>query len=135
MLEKTDDLSHVQVASCGIGSWYVGELPDARMRSAARRRGVELTKRAEQFQDEFFDQFDLIIACDQKIYHALLQKAATATQKSKVQLLSSFCTKFEGEDIADPYYGGEEAFELALDILEDACQGIVERLRSQVAEG
>ena len=40
---------------------------------------------------------------------------------------TEFCTRFTHADhVPDPYYGGEEGFEYVLDLLEDACAGLLE---------
>ncbi len=34
--------------------------------------------------------------------------------------------KFKGSDtVPDPYFGGRQGFELVLDLLEDACEGLL----------
>ena len=49
----------VKVDSAGTGGWHVGELPDSRMRAAAKSRGYALTSRARQVQSSDLNQFDL----------------------------------------------------------------------------
>lgn len=40
--------------------------------------------------------------------------------------MTEYCTKFTHADyVPDPYYGGAEGFEYVLDILEDACAGLL----------
>ena len=34
------------------------------------------------------------------------------------------------QEVPDPYYGGPAGFEHVLDLVEDACEGVVERLRT-----
>ena len=118
----------IHVESCGIGDWHVGQLPDQRMRKAAKIRGITLTSRAQQFDTSFFTQFDYILAADKTVFHELQRYAKTPEQKIKIQLIMKFSKIYQEQDIPDPYYYGQDNFELVMDMLEDACQGLLERL-------
>ena len=39
--------------------------------------------------------------------------------------MTDFCRESDIKQVPDPYYGGEGGFELVLDILEDACRGLL----------
>ncbi len=39
-----------------------------------------------------------------------------------------FSKTYQEQDIPEPYYYGQDNFELVMDMLEDACQGLLERL-------
>lgn len=125
----TREYSHIplHVESCGIGSWHVGQLPDERMRHTAKRRGLTLTSRAQQFKPEFFDRFDYIFAADHEVMSELQKFAKTSPHKSKLHLMTAFSSCFKDQEVPDPYYQGEAGFEHVLDMLEDACQGFFEK--------
>ncbi|MBQ7422397.1 MAG: low molecular weight phosphotyrosine protein phosphatase [Prevotella sp.] len=125
------------IDSAGIGSWHVGEQPDRRMRKHAEQRGYDLSKlRARQFLPEDFDEFDYIVVMDEENYHDVLErmpKAETAEARgryqAKVLRMKDFFQKFKGvASVPDPYYGGSEGFELALDLIEDGCDGLLSKL-------
>lgn len=124
------DLS-LHVESCGIGSWQVGQLPDERMRHAAKRRGLSLTSRAKQFEPEFFERFDYILAADDKVLKALYQLAQSPEHKAKVHLLTAFSPCFKDQSLPDPYYHGEAGFEQVLDMIEDACEGFLAQINKK----
>jgi len=44
--------------------------------------------------------------------------------------MTSHCRRFRAREVPDPYYGGEDGFEQVLDLLEDACAGLLESLRA-----
>jgi protein-tyrosine phosphatase len=44
--------------------------------------------------------------------------------------MTDFSRKFNYDEIPDPYYGGDEGFELVLDLLEDAGKGLYDYLKS-----
>src|SRR5262249_42337918 len=109
--------------------WHIGQLPDERIRYAANARGVTLANRAQQFKREFLEEFDYILAADHEILNDLYRYANNPTQKSKIHLITEFSKAYKNEEIPDPYYQGEHAFELVLDMLEDSCQGLLEYIR------
>ncbi len=119
----------VHVDSCGLGDWHVGELPDARIRNAAQVRGLILSGRAKKFEESFLDRFDYILAADHEVLEYLHQFAKRPQHKAKIHLMTAFGTTYKGQPINDPYYGGDVAFEHTLDVLEDACSGLVEEIK------
>ena len=121
---------HVEVDSCGLGGWHVGELPDPRTVAAARRRGVELTHRARQLHARDLDRFDYVLAMDGEHLAALDAR----TGRARVALLRSFEDgAAPGAEVAAPYYGGDDGFEAVLVQCERACRGLVEHLRRELA--
>jgi protein-tyrosine phosphatase len=60
-----------------------------------------------------------------------LRKRAPAGAPARVSLLMPFASRHPGQDeVPDPYYGGPEGFDRVLDLVEDACDGVVARLRA-----
>lgn len=131
MVAKNPQFADIEVQSCGLGSWHVGQLPDARMQESARNRGVILSSRAQQFTSEFLDHFDYILAADREVLNALYQFAQTSEEKAKMHLITAFSSSYQGEDVPDPYYGGDASFERVLDMLEDSCEGLLEHLKGK----
>ena len=43
--------------------------------------------------------------------------------------MTDFLQHLQSDHIPDPYYGGAEGFELVLDLLEDACSGLLDKLK------
>ncbi len=119
------------VDSCGVGNWYVGEKTDPRMQAAALRRGIVLPARAKLFQSDYFDQFDLILPVDHQVLYELYQKGPSPQQKTKIHLATVFSSSYHNEDIPDPFYSDEAGFDLVLDMLEDACEGVLLHLRDK----
>ena len=58
----------VEIDSAGTYGGHAGDLPDPRMRTAASRRGYNLTHRARKFREEDFLRFDKIIVMDDMNY-------------------------------------------------------------------
>lgn len=118
----------LQVSSSGLGNWHEGELPDRRMRAAAQSRGWSLVSRAQQFHHGDFFEFDLIFAADQSVLSALQAQATEDSHTGKIHLMTAFSERYPGQEVPDPYYGEQADFELVLDMLDDACEGILRQL-------
>ena len=113
------------IDSAGTYSGHCGDLPDPRMREAAARRGYDLTHRARPVRDEDFARFDMLIAMDERNHDALERLACTLDDKAKIPRMIDFGSRHDYDHIPDPYYEGREGFELVLDLLEDACDGLL----------
>ncbi len=128
-LMKQEPELNIQVASCGIGDWHIGQPADRRMQAASKARGIALTSLAQQLQAEFLDEFDYILAADQEVLKHLYHYAKTPEQKAKISLITAFSSTYQGQEVPDPYYQANGAFELVLDMLEDACHGLLKHIR------
>lgn len=117
-----------EIDSAGIIGFHEGELPDARMRAHAIRRGYELTHRSRPVRTEDFYHFDWILGMDDRNIDALREKAPDLESEQKIHRMTESCRTKVIDHVPDPYYGGAQGFENVLDILEDACQGLLEHL-------
>ncbi|MDC7784961.1 protein-tyrosine phosphatase [Rhodoplanes tepidamans] len=102
----------VEIDSAGTGSWHVGEPPDRRAQAVARRYGVEIGHcRARQVTRDDFSRFTHVVALDESVLvtlHRLRPRGAPA----EVKLLLDYVDGRAGEGVADPYYGGDDGFEI-----------------------
>ena len=122
----------VTVDSAGIGPWHEGQLPDARMRRHGARRGYRIDSIARQIRRDDFARFDIIFGMDGDNMKALTRLAATQEERDKLMCAAGFITRHTGyTTVPDPYYGGPDGFELALDLIEDACDGIIAMLENR----
>ncbi len=119
----------LEIDSAGIIDYHAGEVADSRMRTHAVRRGYELTSVSRPVISRDFEDFDMIIGMDDANIEALLDMASSENQKSKIFKMSDFCSRFEYDSVPDPYYGGSDGFELVLDLLEDACAGLLDEMK------
>ncbi len=120
------------IDSAGIGGWHIGDLPDKRMRVHARPRGYELTHRARKVRSADFEDFDLIVGMDASNVDDLCNLAMTLEQQDKVVMMGDYIRQYPNYDhVPDPYYEGSEGFELVLDLLEDACDNLLDRIIEQ----
>lgn len=124
----------IEVDSAGILSYHQGELPDERMRRHAIRRGYRLVHRSRPVTTDDFFVFDLILGMDDRNIQDLKDKAPDIESEKKIGRMTDYCRKSDASYVPDPYYGGAEGFENVLDLLEDACGGLLEKLGAQLAE-
>jgi protein-tyrosine phosphatase len=108
------------VDSAGTGGWHVGRRADERMRAAATRRGIDL------------HSFDHILTMDDDnlaAVRALAREAGNPAGQAQIEAMTRYCRRHSGvREVPDPYYGGPQGFEQVLDLLDDACRGLLEAL-------
>lgn len=109
-----------EVDSAGTGNWHVGDPPDHRSVTVARRNGIDISGlRGRQFQTADFDRFDRIFAMDLNNYRDIILKARTDADKAKVQLLLD-----DQQPVPDPWYD-DALFAPVYKMIYDACEKIV----------
>lgn len=119
----------VEVDSAGISSWHKGEKADRRMRDAAQRRGYQITSISRPVVKSDFSQFDLIVAMDNENFRDLMSIASTDEERNKIVRMADFFVKYRYDHIPDPYYRDADDFNLVIDLLEDASQGLIAHLK------
>ena len=121
----------VEIDSCGVGPWHVGEPPDARARKAAARRGLDIGDlRGRQLVAADFSRFDYLLAMDHDNL-AALEKQRPADCRAHVGLFLAYAGLAD-TPVPDPYFGGERGFEEMMDLLESACEGLVASLEQRL---
>lgn len=121
------------IDSAGTYGGHAGDLPDSRMRQHAKRRGYTLTHRARRITSADFQDFDYIVAMDEGNRRNLLQMAATVDECNKILMMGKYIRQFPHYDyVPDPYYEGADGFELVLDLLEDACDALLNDILSKM---
>jgi low molecular weight protein-tyrosine phosphatase len=122
----------VEIDSCGLGGWHVGEPPDPRTCATARRRGVELSHRARKLELRDLDRFDYVLAMDGEHLREL-ERLARGRASARIELLRGFDDNAaDGAEVPDPYYGGADGFELVYDVCERACRGLLAHLTREL---
>jgi len=122
--------ARIESSSAGTGDWHVGEPADHRTIAALHRRGYDgATHRARQFDSDWFDQLDLVVALDHSHKRILDHWAVTPENAAKIALLMDF-DPHHGDtlDVPDPYYSDDAMFDTVLDLVERACAGLVHQL-------
>lgn len=125
LIEKEGFSEKFDVDSAGISGWHQGEPADRRMQQHAQKRGYNLTSISRPVTAKDFDEFDYIIAMDQANLRDLKDRARKPEHLKKIFLMTDFLTNPTHSEVPDPYYGGNQGFELVLDLLEDSTQNFL----------
>ncbi|WP_300285554.1 low molecular weight protein-tyrosine-phosphatase [uncultured Alistipes sp.] len=122
----------IEIDSAGISGYHAGESADDRMSRHAARRGYRLTSISRPVTTQDFDRFDLIVGMDDSNIRDLTRKASREEGRAEIRRMTDFCTQYDDTEVPDPYYGGAAGFERVLDLLEDACRGLLDYVRSRI---
>ena len=116
--------------SAGTGGWHIGALPDRRMRDAAKARGMNFVGSARQFQAIDLQEFDLILAMDKDNYRNILALNPQNKFTDKVKMMCDYCETHTDKEVPDPYYDDVNGFNYVIDLLFDACNGLLKSLKT-----
>jgi len=131
-LTKEEQLSGpIRCDSAGTIGYHTGNKPDKRMSRTIRQRGYEVAGSARQFALGDFESFDLILTMDDDNYADIMRLAKTESHRAKVRKFTDFCTEHSHGSVPDPYYGGDEGFELVADLIEDGSAGLLAHIRKE----
>ena len=123
----------VAVDSAGTHGFHKGSLPDPRAVAQAALRGYSLKGlKSRPLTTDDFSRFDFVLAMDCDNLDTLRERCPPA-EHARLQLLLSFASSALADEVPDPYYGSVAGFDHALDLIEPACDGLVEDLRRRLA--
>lgn len=112
----------VEIDSAGTAAYHIGKSPDARSQQVALKRGINMSgQSARKVAESDFYEFDFILAMDKANYRDLFTIKPSNASADVLLFLNEFGS-MGYDEVPDPYYGGEQGFELVLDLLEDACE-------------
>lgn len=117
-----------ELDSAGLISYHEGEGADPRMKSHAYRHGYNITHVSRSVKELDFEVFDLVVCMDDSNWDRLHRLAPTVEAGEKIVRMTDYCRTHVIDHVPDPYYGGAQGFENVIEILEDACEGLLESL-------
>ena len=115
--------------SCGTAAYHTGEQPDGRSRANARENNLDYTHQARQLSTEDFSEFEFIIPMDASNMENI--EKANPGGIASVQLMRDYDLGFEGSDVPDPYFGGDQGFQDVFDILNRSTKTLLDKLESK----
>jgi protein-tyrosine phosphatase len=131
--EEQGVLDRFEIDSAGLGNWHAGQAPDTRAQQAAGHRGIDISgQSARQVTGADYDRFDLLLAMDSANYEKLTELAPKEA-RHKVRQFLDFAPQTGTRDVPDPFFGGREGFDHALDLIEAAARGLLADLLSDEA--
>ena len=120
----------ITVDSCGTANYHIGDKPDVRTRKNAMQNGVTLNHLGRQLSATNLAEFDFILAMDRSNYQNIMRLASASQHAAKVLLIREFDSE-RGDEVPDPYYGGEQGFQEVYEILDRSVDGFIDYLKSQ----
>lgn len=131
LVENAGLSDRIEVDSAGIAGYHAGEPADSRMRGHAARRGYRLDSISRPVRLSDFYDFDLLIGMDDRNVEDLKRMAPDLETAAKIRRMTEYSRSRLYDYVPDPYYGGASGFELVLDLLEDACEGLLASLSAK----
>ncbi|MCB0608231.1 MAG: low molecular weight phosphotyrosine protein phosphatase [Lewinella sp.] len=117
-----------RVDSAGTGSWHIGQGPDPRSVATAKAHGIDITgQRARQLKRVDLEKFDLVLAMDGQNYRDILSLSEDEDDRNKVHMIMEFAYPGKRESVPDPYWD-DNGFERVFEMLDSACDAIVNKL-------
>jgi protein-tyrosine phosphatase len=114
------------VDSAGTGGYHIGALPDERSIEIAHKYNIDIKdQRARKVRSIDFEEFDLIFAMDTYNYQDL-RKFAKDDELGKIKMILNESHSSKNMSVPDPYYGGKDGFENVYQMLDLACDKIIE---------
>lgn len=130
-VEQEGLAGQIHIDSAGTHDYHLGEAPDARTQRAAKQRGYDMSKlRGRQVEAGDFKLFDYVLAMDEANL-AILEQLRPRDAESHLGLFLQFAERHSEREVPDPYFGGADGFERVLDMVEDACCGLLRHIRSK----
>lgn len=101
------------VDSAGTSGWHQGEPPDSRSVQIMSLHGFDISKqKSRALNREDLQLFDFILVMDRQ---NLKDVKSLGVGRAKVSLF------IENSDVPDPYYGGNNGFQLVYEMLDQAA--------------
>ncbi len=121
-----------EVDSAGTAAYHTGEKPDRRSIEIAKKHGIDISyQRGRQFEMADFKRFDKIYAMDRHNYNDLIALARDPIERQKVEMILNAVNPKENRSVPDPYYGGKDGFINVYNMLDEACEVIVNMIEQK----
>ena len=124
------NITWVEVDSAGTSDYHAGGKADYRTMESGLKHGINMSAhKSRQFSRRDFDSFDLIYAMDNENYSDILYLASNDDEAKKVKLILNELQPGSNLSVPDPWFGGEQDFEKVFEMLDKACDIIIEKIQ------
>ena len=131
--EGLDEL--IAVDSAGTLDYHIGEGADPRMKVHSKKRGYDLTSISRQFDPQKdFDEFDYIVTMDNSNYRSIKKLDTGKIHEDKIFKMAKFIENYKVNEVPDPYYEGPEGFEYVLNLIEDGCRHLLNKVKNEIKQ-
>ena len=129
-VSEQDFEDKIKVESAGTSGWHIGERPDPRSIEIASANGIDLDSYGRKAITEDFEEFDYIIAMDRNNFSDLRRLPGSSVEEAaKLYLMRDFDDIGKGQDVPDPYYGGDDGFTYVYELLDRSCRNLLEEIK------
>ena len=119
---------NIEIDSAGTHGYHIGNPPDKRSQAAGVERGYSFKGlKCRRVDENDFERFDFILAMDNSNL-ANLHGMSQSQYHDKIKLFLDFAN-VDDKEVPDPYYGGKRGFELVLDLIEEASEGLIAHIK------
>lgn len=120
----------IEVVSAGTSGWHIGQAPDPRSIDVAKQNGIHLDSYGRKAVSQDFSEFDYIIAMDAENYADLKRLPGSSKQgAANLYLMRDFDDIGRGENVPDPYYGGDDGFGYVFELLDRSCNNLLKKIQ------
>jgi protein-tyrosine phosphatase len=118
------------IDSAGTHGYHIGKAPDKRSQAAGVERGYSFKGlKCRRVDESDFEKFDYILAMDESNL-SNLHGMSPSQHHNKVHLFLAFADN-QDKEVPDPYYGGKKGFDLVLDLIEEASDGLIAHIKQK----
>ncbi|MBB6327199.1 protein-tyrosine phosphatase [Algoriphagus iocasae] len=129
-VQESNLLSSFKSDSAGTSDYHIGELPDERTILVGKKHNLQINHRGRQVNRTDFRDFHYIIAMDENnVKNLNSMKVRYGFPEKEIHLMRDFVPGSEGLPVPDPYYGGEEGFEEIYEILDEALDNFLAKVK------
>lgn len=122
-----------EVCSAGTESYHIGEAPHLSAQKVCNAHGIDISgQRAARFTDGDFHNYDKIYAMAGDVLQEMKYIAGSSYDSSKALLFLNELFAGSNRSVPDPYYGTEADFNIAYDLIDRACDTIIEKYRFEI---
>ena len=116
------------IDSAGTEYYHVGERPDRRAIAQCLKHRIDISiQKARRISAKDFSEYDLVYALSDDVLEELQQMNSSGKNHSSLMLLMDEVCPGENCSVPDPWYGGEKDFEHAFQLIQQACEAIIQR--------
>ncbi len=109
-------------------NYHIGHAPHPLSQKVATQNKIDISgQTARAFVPDDFDRYDLIYAMSGDILVDMKNIAKKKFKSEKANLLLNEIAPGENLDVPDPYYGEEQGYHKVYEMIDKACDKIIEK--------
>jgi protein-tyrosine phosphatase len=121
------------VESAGTNGFHVGEAPHPLSQKIARQHGIDISRQqARKFIAADFEMYDKIYAMAEDVLYDMRRIGGKYFMPGKTDLLLNELYPGENDEVPDPYYGPEAGYVKVYNLLDEACDAIIQKYSASV---